>query len=67
MIARTPAGLGVDIGIGPHLIKGWMASSILDLRSASFSCFVRKESGDAKTGWTVYLTGELEELVKGSY
>ena len=44
-----------------------MASSILDLRSASFSCFERKESGDSKMVWTVYLTGDLEELVKGSY
>ena len=67
MIARSPAGLGLDIGIGPHSIKGLMASSILGLRSASFSCSESNESGDAKMVWTVYPTGELEELVKGSY
>ena len=64
MIARSPVGLGLVIGIGPRSIKGLMASNILDLRSASFSCFERKESGDSKMFWTVHLTGEL---VKGSY
>ena len=67
MISRSPAGLDLDIGIGPRSIKGLMASSILDLWSASFSCFERKELGDLKMVWTVYLTGELEDLVKGSY
>ena len=65
MIARSTAGLGLGIGIGPHSIKGLMASSILGLRSARFSCSERNESGDSKMVWTVYLKGE--ELVKGSY
>ena len=60
IIARSPAGLSVDLEIRPHSIKGLMASSTLDLRPASLVALIEKESGDSKMVWTVYLTGELE-------